>query len=97
MATNAFLDETRTERLDVSLPFAKQLRLSPSIMEVLSEHKPPTQSWGDFCLESMVLRILTDTIMRRDCRGCNRLVVRLFGGNLTGVGSPDGRQKENAR
>ncbi len=89
MAANAFLDETRTERLDIGLPFLRQLRLSPTLENLLAEEKPANQSWGDYFLTAAVNQALSARNVRGDWRGSNRLIVRLVG-SLSG--DPDNRR-----
>ena len=109
--SNALLDETRSERIDLGLPFLKQIRVSPTLANVLSEEKPANQSWGDFFLSAAVNQILMSRNMRGDWRGCNRLLVRIVGPEpdglgitteqqlaaLTGVRTPDVSQKAARR
>jgi hypothetical protein len=45
---NAFLDETRTIRVDVLHPLCKQLRLTPTLYAVLDRAKPTHMSWPQF-------------------------------------------------
>jgi hypothetical protein len=95
---NAFLDETRSERLDLALPFMRQLRVSPTLAEVLAAEKPATQTWGDFALAAMVEKAVTARMVRGDLCGVTCLVVRLTGrpsGTTESAGTPsrgaDGR------
>ena len=102
---NALLDETRSERIDLGLPFLKQIRLSPTLATVLSEEKPANQAWGDFFLTAAINHVLHAHNVRGDWRGCHRLIDRLIGpppvglgvtseqqvAALTGVRFPDGR------
>lgn len=76
---NACLDETRSERIDVGLVFMRQLRLSPTLAEVLADEKPAVQTWGDFALSAMVEKVVTARMVRGDYRGVIRLLVRLVG------------------
>jgi len=77
--SNAFLDETRTERIDLGLPICKQLRASPTVFEVLAEEKPATMSWGDFATISMISFALMGRNLRGDFRGAYCQAVRIFG------------------
>jgi hypothetical protein len=104
---NALLDETRSERIDLGLPFLKQIRASPTLAQLLSEEKPANQSWGDFFLTAAVNQVLMSRNMRGDWRGVHRLLVRVIGPepdglgvtaeqqleSLTGVRSPDIRKE----
>lgn len=83
---NAMLDETRSERIDLGLPFLKQIRVSPTIHEFLKDHKPDNRDWGTFILSRAVSGILADYNVRFDFRGLNRQVVRLFGSEKPGLG-----------
>jgi len=76
---NALLDETRSERIDLGLPWLKQLRVSPTVFELLSEEKPANMSWGDFLLTAALCYVRCARDIRGDFRGSNRLGVRLFG------------------
>jgi hypothetical protein len=94
--SNAFLDETRSERLDLGLPMMKQLRASPTLTAVLMDEKPATQTWGDFALAAMVEKSVHARMVRGDLRGVIRLLVRLIGQpsdeRLTNGLVPDARQ-----
>jgi hypothetical protein len=94
MSRNAFLDETRTERIDLGLPFLKQIRVSPTISALLMEEKPANQTWGDFFLTAAVNHIFHARNMRGDWRGCNRLMVRLLGPEPDGLGVTTEEQLE---
>lgn len=91
--TNALLDETRTVRIDVGLPWLKQLRVSPTVFELLSEEKPANMSWGDFLLTAALCYVRCARDIRGDFRGSNRLGVRLFGPVSE---QPDSRQNGTA-
>lgn len=86
---NSLLDETRSDRLDLGLAFIRQLRVSPTVAEVLAEEKPAAQTWGDFAILSMVSFAVMARMVRGDLRGVIRLLVRLVGQPADGA---DGRQ-----
>lgn len=96
---NALLDEKRTARLEIGLPWMKQLRVSPTVEAVLLEEKPASVTWGDFAILAMVLFCFIARIVRGDVRGVIRLGVRLAGStpdagqvDPTPGRSPDARQ-----
>jgi hypothetical protein len=91
---NAMLDETRSERIDLGLPFLKQIRTSPTLAAILSEEKPANQSWGDFFLTAAVNHVLHVRNVRGDWRGCHRLLVRVIGPEPDGLGPTTERQLE---
>jgi hypothetical protein len=96
--SSALLDETRSERLDLGLVVMKQLRLSPTLAEVLGEEKPATQTWGDFALAAMVEKVVTARSLRGDYRGVIRLLVRLVGQPSDGAaGGPAQRPTPDSR
>jgi hypothetical protein len=89
---NAMLDETRSERIDLGLPFLKQIRTSPTLAAILNEEKPANQSWGDFFLSAAVNQVLHARNIRGDWRGCHRLLVRVIGPEPDGLGVTAERQ-----
>ncbi|MFB3816163.1 MAG: hypothetical protein ACE147_00750 [Candidatus Methylomirabilales bacterium] len=76
---NALLDETRSERLPVNLPFLLQLRVSPTIRELLEREKPANESWADFAMLSMIQRAVHARTVRLDFDGAKRLLVTVGG------------------
>lgn len=84
--SNALLDETRSERIDLGLPFLKQIRLGPTLRDILTEEKPANQSWGDFFLSAAINQILHARNIRGDWRGSKRLLVRITGQEPDGLG-----------
>ena len=84
--SNAFLDESRSERIDLGLPFLKQIRASPTIVKVLSEEKPANQSWGDFFLSATINHVLNKKNVLGDWRACHRLLGRMIGPEPDGLG-----------
>lgn len=84
--SNALLDETRSERIDLGLPFLKQIRLGPTLRDILTEEKPANQAWGDFFLTAAINQILHARNIRGDWRGSKRLLVRITGQEPDGLG-----------
>ena len=76
---NALLAETRTKRIDLALPILPQLRISPTVYEILDEAKSDAQSWPDFALESMLIRALLPHTLGLRLRDLNRQIVRIVG------------------
>lgn len=97
---NALLDETRTERLPLNLPFLPQVRVSQTVRKLLEQEKPANESWADFAIVSMVLRILHARTVAMDLHRANSLLVTVLGipsdkpaSDMTSVPSYDERQK----
>lgn len=88
---NAFLQESRSERIDFGLPYIlRQLRASPTVAALLTEEKPADQTWGDFAIRALLLYVVMARMVRGDFRGVISLLVRLVG---QPAGTPDGRQE----
>ena len=90
---NAFLGQTGTVRVEIGLPFMKQLRLSPGLYEALNDVKPASMSWGDFVRLGMVTLAHMMLNISGQPHEANRLNVRIFGAAQTVVGEADDRQE----
>jgi hypothetical protein len=93
---NALLDETKNARIEFGLPWLHELKVSPTIKQILLEEKPSNLGWGDFAIFSMLTFAFIARMMRFDLRGVIRLGVRVVGALPdeppalpTSVGSPD--------
>ena len=100
---NALLDETKSGRIEFDLPLLRELKVSPTVKQLLLEEKPSNMGWGDFAIFSMLAFVLIARIMRFDLRGVIRLCVRLIGAtpdagtpDPTSVGKPDDRRVSKA-
>ena len=105
--SNALLDETRSERLPINLPFLQQLRVSPTIRDLLDQERPANETWADFAVLAMLQRVVMARTIHFDLSGAKRLLVTLTGDtqdrrhmaeatipvNVTGVILSDERQK----
>ncbi len=87
---NVLLAETRSQRIDLGLPMLSQLRVSPTVHELLSDAKPDHQSWPDFAIESMVIRVLLPHTLGLRLRELNRQCVRIVGRETDTPGVPSG-------
>lgn len=94
---NALLDETRSARIDFDMLLIRELKVSPTVKELLLEEKPSNMGWGDFAIFSMLAFVLIARIVRFDLRGVIRLCVRLVGEPPTNVGGSDERRKPPAK
>ncbi len=104
MATNTILDEVRTARIDVDLPFCRQLRLSPALKAILQQEKPDTLPWPEFIVAALVTYVLVRRLIQGELHSVNRLIVRLVGAlsdrseaELTNVRSVVGRHLGGGR
>ncbi len=60
---NALQYEKKTARIEIDLPMLPQLRVSPTIREILLDAKGGGESWQSFALRGMlVLALLPDTL-----------------------------------
>lgn len=87
---NPFTDEERTSRMKLAIDgFCDQLRAPETLHRVTMEYKPATMSTGDFALKAMFDSVLMALIVRGDYRGAQRLLVSVFGEEVTNV-TPQG-------
>lgn len=76
---NRLLEESRTVRVDVGMPMCNQLRLQPTLHQILDEAKPVNLSWPDFFAKAALFIVMTDVNIRMDLHAAKRLLVRLLG------------------
>lgn len=77
--TNLLLDSTATRRIDIGLPWLKQIRVGDDLYAWLNNHKPADDTWKEWSVGCMVIVSLQQHIMARRLLDCIRQGVRLVG------------------
>lgn len=91
---NPFTDESRTERLEVSvLDFCRQLRAPASLKALIFVAKPAFLGLGDWILKACLDAWLIGLIKEGRYRDVQTTLASLFGAVPTGVSGADGRPR----